>query len=85
MAKASIDVNVLGLPAFHAFVERVHEFITEYAWHSRNCAAVDLDGEWHIGNPSCDCGYDEVLATLTAGPEASVPQDQAAGGNETGR
>ncbi len=40
------------------------ENMLEYCWHHRECSAIDADGEWRIGNPPCDCGYDEALATL---------------------
>jgi hypothetical protein len=65
-------VSVLDAPAFHEFVVRVKDFIDEYAWHSRLCAAIDADGEWRTGNPACDCGYDEAFAAL-------VPPEPARG------
>lgn len=65
MKAAKIEVKIADLSEFRAFVSRVEEFVTEYAWHSRDCAAIDYDGEWHIGNPECTCGYDEARDKLT--------------------
>ena len=70
MKPATFNVRVTDMEAFRSFLERVRDFINEYAWHDRNCAAVDADGEWRQGNPPCDCGYDEALAALVP-PEAS--------------
>jgi hypothetical protein len=42
------------------FQSVIEEFIFEYAWHARNCAAINADGEWHKGNPECDCGFDKA-------------------------
>lgn len=63
-SRAKIEIRVMGLPVLHSFVGRVQDFIQEYAWHDRDCAAVDADGEWHRGNKSCSCGFDEALAAL---------------------
>lgn len=56
-----VEISVLDTHAFRAFVQRVDDFIQEYAWHTRDCAAVDSDGEWHQGNASCDCGYEDAM------------------------
>lgn len=64
MADVRIEVSAFDLPEFRSFLERVRDFITEYAWHDRGCAATDADGEWHRGKPACTCGYDEALAAL---------------------
>jgi hypothetical protein len=61
---APITVSVLDTAEFAAFVERVRDFVDEYATHHRNCAAVDADGDWCTGNLPCDCGYDESLSGL---------------------
>lgn len=63
----TVDVRVADAPAFVAFLQRVRDFVDEYAWHTRSCAAIDADGEWRRGNPACDCGYDEALAQLALG------------------
>ena len=65
MKPAMVEVKIADLDVFKAFVERIEEFVTEYAWHNRWCAAIDADGDWHRGNPACTCGYDEARATLT--------------------
>lgn len=65
MKAATFAVRILDSDAFRDALERIEAFISEYAWHARGCAAVDADGEWHRGNPPCDCGYDEALASLT--------------------
>lgn len=44
--------------------ERIQNFIDIYAWHLRSCQAIDGDGEWHVGNPDCDCGYDDELQAI---------------------
>jgi len=57
---AEVTVRVADTEQF----QRLLDFAQEYAWHRRECAAVDADGEWHKGNPECDCGYDEDLARV---------------------
>jgi hypothetical protein len=69
-----VEVRLLDLPGFEAFLRRVKSFVDEYAWHRRDCAAVDLDGEWRPSNSPCDCGYDEALAGLP-GDEKSWRRD----------
>lgn len=64
MKPAVVEVKVADLPEFKAFLSRVEDFIEEYAWHDRTCAAIDGDGEWHRGNAPCSCGYDEAKANL---------------------
>jgi len=64
MKTATFRVSVLDTEVFQEFVGRVRDFIDEYAWHARSCAAIDADGEWRRGNPECDCGYEEALAEL---------------------
>ena len=64
MPEQRVTVSVLDTEAFREFVRRVNDFVQEYAWHLRDCAAVDADGEWHLGNPPCSCGYEEDLAGL---------------------
>lgn len=49
-----------------AALESVGEIVGEYAYHHRECRAIDHDGEWHTGNPPCSCGYDEAVAALGA-------------------
>ncbi len=57
-------VRVMDTAAFHEFLERLRAFVDEYAWHTRDCAAIDADGEWRPGNAACDCEYDAALARL---------------------
>jgi hypothetical protein len=65
VVSAKVEVRITDVPAFREFVERVQNFIQEYAWHTRDCAAIDADGEWHLAtSPPCTCGYDEALAAL---------------------
>lgn len=61
---AKVDVRVMDQPEFLAFVERVKDFIAEYAWHGRECVSIDADGNWRRGNRPCSCGYDEALSSL---------------------
>ena len=60
-----VQVKIADLPAFKAFLERVEEFVSEYAWHTRDCASIDADGEWRFDSPPCSCGYDQALAAMT--------------------
>jgi hypothetical protein len=69
--KARVEINVMDVPVMREFLQRVEDFIQEYAWHSRDCAAIDADGSWHRGNPACDCGYDDARAAL-------IPDEPAA-------
>jgi hypothetical protein len=59
-----VQVKIADMAAFREFVERVKDFISEYAWHTRDCVAIDGDGQWHVGNKPCSCGYDETLERL---------------------
>ncbi len=68
MKSTEVRVRVLDTQEFKDFLERAREFIDEYAWHRRDCAAIDADGEWRKGNAACDCGYDEALAALAPSP-----------------
>lgn len=70
MKRAEVTVRVTEMEALRSFLERVRDFINEYAWHDRNCAAIDADGEWRRGNPPCDCGYDEALAAIQKGMDS---------------
>ncbi len=67
---ATVNVRLLDLEEFHAFLERCKQFLDEYAWHLRTCSAVDADGDWRTGNDPCDCGYEEALKAL-------VPKERA--------
>jgi hypothetical protein len=60
----TVEIRIADLPWFHEFLERLREFVAEYCWHDRSCAAVDADGDWRLGNPACSCGYTEALAAL---------------------
>lgn len=44
MKSLQIDVRILDQPEFRAFLERLNDFITEYAWYNRDCLSVDMDG-----------------------------------------
>ncbi len=63
--KAEVKVSVMDTQEFKAFLARVEAFIQEYAWHTRDCAAIDADGEWRLGSsPACSCGYDAAREAL---------------------
>lgn len=55
-----VNVRVTDTAEFREFVEATREFMRDYAWHVRSCAAIDADGEWRIGNLPCDCGFEEA-------------------------
>lgn len=61
-----VDADVVDdLEADGSFLERLADFIADYAWHDlTTCDAVDADGVWRKGNQACTCGYDESLASL---------------------
>ncbi|HEY1249173.1 MAG TPA: hypothetical protein VGE97_09310 [Nitrososphaera sp.] len=59
-----VNVNVMNIDLMRKFIGRVEDFIRDYAWHTRDCTAIDLDGEWHKGNPPCTCGYDDAREKL---------------------
>jgi hypothetical protein len=73
-----VDLRVTDLPVFREWLETVRDFINEYAWHTRECASIDADGEWRRGNPSCTCGYDEALTTIQQGVSTESSQQQRA-------
>ncbi len=60
-----MTVSVTNLPAIQTAITFITDLIDEYAWHKRNCASVDDDGELlGLRSLACDCGYDEALDTL---------------------
>lgn len=65
LAVSVVQVRVLDGKPFRDFVERVQDFIGEYAWHTRECAAIDIDGQWRLDSPACNCGYEDALAALS--------------------
>jgi hypothetical protein len=53
-----VTVRVTDMDVF----KRLLDFLHEYADHTRDCAAYDVDGEW-MRRP-CTCGFDDAIAAI---------------------
>jgi hypothetical protein len=67
MKAATVTVRFSDLQIFHDLID----FIDEYAWHLRECAAIDADGDWRAGNDPCNCGYDRARKKFVGEGQAS--------------